>query len=86
MNEHGPSRRLTDSHEQVLLFLSKGLRNAEIAHQLGLTERSIKGYVSQLLLIFDVTNRTELVGLFTSELLEARQNSARLKSANVSVT
>jgi DNA-binding NarL/FixJ family response regulator len=80
MNEHRTSRRLTDTHEQVLFFLSKGLRNAEIAHQLGLTERTIKGYVTQLLLIFDVTNRTELIGLFTCDSIEGRKTIGHLKS------
>jgi DNA-binding NarL/FixJ family response regulator len=63
-----PSQRFTKRHQEVLHLVSKGLRNAEIGHQLGLTERSVKGYVSQLLLIFDVTNRTELVGLFVDSL------------------
>jgi len=31
----------------------------------------VKGYVSQLLLMFDVTNRTELVGLLTSDCANA---------------
>jgi DNA-binding CsgD family transcriptional regulator len=57
------ARRLTESHQKVLFLLSKGMRNAEMAQILGLKERTIKGYVSQLFLIFDVTNRTELVGL-----------------------
>jgi DNA-binding NarL/FixJ family response regulator len=62
---HGTnSLRLTDCHREILIYISKGLRNAEIGHQLNLTERTVKGYVSQLFLIFDVTNRTELVGLF----------------------
>ena len=47
-----------------MLFVSKGLHNAEIARQLGVSERTVKGYVSQLLLIFDVSNRTELAGLY----------------------
>ncbi|MBV9401093.1 MAG: response regulator transcription factor [Bryobacterales bacterium] len=42
----------------------KGLRNSEIAKAIGLRERTVKAYISQLFLIFDVTNRTELVGLF----------------------
>jgi DNA-binding NarL/FixJ family response regulator len=64
MDQNETSRRLTNSHQEILFLISKGLRNAEIASHLGLAERTIKGYVSQLLLIFDVTNRTELVGLF----------------------
>jgi DNA-binding NarL/FixJ family response regulator len=54
--------RLNQRQRDVLFLLCKGLRNAEIAQQLKLSERTIKGYVSQLFLIFDVTNRTELVG------------------------
>lgn len=50
----------------VLRFVCKGLRNREIADLMGLKERTVKGYVAQLLLIFDVTNRTELVGLFAN--------------------
>ena len=60
---------MTDTHRSVLILLSKGLRNSEIANHLGLTERTIKGYVSQLLLFYDVTNRTELVGLLIGDAL-----------------
>lgn len=69
------SQRLTESHMEILFLISKGLRNAEIARQLGLQERTIKGYVSQLLLIFDATNRTELVGLFASDSFRAKSLS-----------
>ena len=62
-----PPRRLTRRQEEVLLFLSKGLHNAEIGRQLGLSERAVKYYVSQLLLIFDVSNRTELAGLIGND-------------------
>ena len=54
--------RLNERQRDVLFLLCKGLRNAEIAQQLRLSERTIKWYVSQLFLIFEVTNRTELVG------------------------
>jgi DNA-binding NarL/FixJ family response regulator len=56
------SPALNSRQKEVLFFLSKGLRNSEIGAQLGLSERTIKYYVNQLLLIFDATNRTELVG------------------------
>ena len=72
MNETG-SKRLTKCHQRILLYISKGLHNAEIARQLGLSERTVKGYVSELLLIFDVTNRTELVGLFAGDSVERKQ-------------
>ncbi len=58
------------SHRQLLVlhFTCKGLRNQEIARQLGVCERSVKAYISQLFLIFDVTNRTELVDVIGEEL------------------
>ncbi len=66
-------RRLTATHEQVLLLISKGLRNGEIGRLLGLSERTVKGYVTQLLLIFDVSNRTELIGLFAEDKLASNK-------------
>jgi DNA-binding CsgD family transcriptional regulator len=54
--------RLNEKQRSILWLVCKGLRNAEAAEQLGLSERTVKGYISQLFLIFDVTNRTELVG------------------------
>ena len=59
-----PQQRLNERQAVTLFLLGKGLRNAEIARQLGLSTRTVKSYVSQLFLIFDVTNRTELAGLF----------------------
>jgi DNA-binding NarL/FixJ family response regulator len=56
-------RRLTHRQQSVLDLLCKGLRNKEIGGQLELSERTVKNYISQLLLIFDVTNRTELVSV-----------------------
>lgn len=53
---------LNKRQRDVLFLLCKGLRNAEVARQLGISERTVKWYVSQLFLIFDVTNRTELAG------------------------
>jgi len=51
----------------VLCLTCKGLRNHEIAQQLGVCERTVKGYLSQLFPIFDVTNRSELVGTIGEE-------------------
>ena len=69
----GPAKvpRLNQRQLDVLHMVCKGLRNAEIAHQLGISERTVKGYVGQLFLIFDVTNRTELVGSRLGEQAEA---------------
>ena len=63
MGTEGSYKRQGD----ILHLICKGLRNAEIASHVQLSERTVKGYISQLFLIFDVMNRTELVGKTTSE-------------------
>lgn len=55
--------RLSYRQTQVFQLTCRGLRNAEIAQQTGLSTRSVKAYLGQLFLIFEVSNRTELVGL-----------------------
>jgi len=55
-------RHLNMRQQEVLELLRKGMRNKEIGCLLNLSERTVKGYVGQLLLIFDVSNRTELAG------------------------
>lgn len=57
--------RLKTRHRQVLLCLYKGLTNAEIGRHLGVSTRTVKGYLTELFIKFDVTNRTELVGLIS---------------------
>ena len=53
---------LNERQREVLFLTCKGLRNVEIARQLGVAERTVKGYLTHLFVLFDVTNRTELVG------------------------
>lgn len=59
--------RLTERQRETLFLVCKGLHNKEIAGQYGLSPRTVKGYVRELLIIFDVSNRTELVGLLALE-------------------
>ena len=49
-----PLVRLTHRQREVLSLLCRGLRNAEIGEQLGVSERTVKWYVSQLFIVFDV--------------------------------
>jgi DNA-binding CsgD family transcriptional regulator len=51
----------------VIRMLAKGLHNHEIAGSLGLSERTVKSILSNLYLRYDVTNRTELLGLLMEE-------------------
>ncbi len=53
--------KLNKRHRDILCLLHCGLQNREIAGQLGLSARTVKAYISQLFMIFDVSNRTELV-------------------------
>ena len=55
--------RLNRRQREVLHLICRGLRNSEIAALLHLRERTIKWYVSQLFLVLDVTNRTELAAM-----------------------
>jgi|SRR5271157_723971 len=58
--------RLNRRQRDTLYLVAKGLRNNEMAKILHISERTVKGYLSQLFLIFDVSNRTELVGATSS--------------------
>lgn len=57
-----PSPRLTAREDQILMYLSKGFRNAEIAAALGTSPATVKNQVSAILAKLDVSNRTELAG------------------------
>ena len=69
-------RRLNPRQQEVLHLLSKGLHNSEIGLQLEVSERTVRGYMNQLFLIFDVSNRTELVGAWLTLLAEPEVRSS----------
>ena len=50
---------LTGRQVQVLEYLVRGLSNKEIARDMRLTENTIRGHVSAILKVLDVSNRTE---------------------------
>jgi DNA-binding NarL/FixJ family response regulator len=57
---------LTERESEVLFCLGEGLSNAQIAARLYLTEATVKGYVSRLLVKLQCANRTQL-GLLAYE-------------------
>jgi DNA-binding NarL/FixJ family response regulator len=57
---------LTERETEVLVGLGEGLSNAAIADRLYLSEATIKGYVSRLLVKLECTNRTQ-AGLLAQE-------------------
>jgi two-component system nitrate/nitrite response regulator NarL len=52
---------LTYRENQVLQLLSQGLMNKEIAHRLGLTEKTVKHYMTELMQKMKARNRVEAV-------------------------
>lgn len=59
---HGSTRRisLAPRERQLIGFVRQGLRNREIAEQLGVTEGTVKVYLHAVFEKLGVTNRTEL--------------------------
>jgi DNA-binding NarL/FixJ family response regulator len=54
-----PFAELTARERDVLSCLSRGKSNKEIGSELGLTEGTVKGYVSAILLKLDLEDRTQ---------------------------
>jgi DNA-binding NarL/FixJ family response regulator len=52
-------RGLTEREVDVLTCLGEGLSNAQIAERLYLSEATVKGYVSRMLVKLDCANRTQ---------------------------
>ena len=51
---------MTPRQKEVMLLLMEGLRDRDIAEQLGVTERGIKYHVSNLLKLYKVKSRWDL--------------------------
>jgi DNA-binding NarL/FixJ family response regulator len=54
------NRPLTKREKLVLIYIRSGLTNKEIAKHMGITERTVKFFVSSLLAKFKVDNRRKL--------------------------
>jgi DNA-binding NarL/FixJ family response regulator len=53
------AQSLTERETEVLACLGQGLSNAQIASKLYLSEATVKGYVSRMLVKLDCANRTQ---------------------------
>ena len=60
-------RELTDREREVAELLANGLSNAEIADALYLSVYTVKNHVSNVLMKFQVSSRTELVSRILSD-------------------
>jgi DNA-binding NarL/FixJ family response regulator len=61
LDTRDPMATLSEREHQVLRQLVEGKSNKEIASDLGLTEATVKGYVSSILALLDVADRTQAV-------------------------
>jgi DNA-binding NarL/FixJ family response regulator len=61
LDTRDPMATLSEREHQVLRQLVEGKSNKEIASDLGLTEATVKGYVSSILAHLDVADRTQAV-------------------------
>jgi len=61
---------LTHREEQILESISRGLSNKEIGSELGLTEKTVKHYVTNVLQKLQVRNRVEAALLAQKKILE----------------
>lgn len=63
----GPLSRLTSRERDVLQLLTQGANNRDIALSLGLTERTVKGYLTQIFEKLEVRDRTQAALLAVRE-------------------
>jgi two-component system, NarL family, nitrate/nitrite response regulator NarL len=58
--KRGPKAALSHRERELVVLVAKGLRNREIAAQLGITEGTVKVYLNAIFDKLGVVNRTEL--------------------------
>jgi DNA-binding NarL/FixJ family response regulator len=78
--EHDTSalRRLTPRESEVLARLRQGKPNKIIAHELQITENTVKVFVRRILMKLDASNRTEVACQRSLELSSSSQAILRL--------
>lgn len=54
-----PSETLTDREKEVLSLIGRGLRNAEVARTLHLSENTVAGYIKDIYRKLGISNRAE---------------------------
>jgi len=61
----GPLARLSEREKAIVALVARGLRNLEVAGELGITEGTVKVYLHRIYEKLGVANRTELAILAT---------------------
>jgi DNA-binding NarL/FixJ family response regulator len=65
-----PLYLLSHQERKVVALLSSGLTNREIGAQLGLTEKTVKNYLSAIFTKLNITRRTQAAALHVESLQE----------------
>ncbi|GAU87091.1 hypothetical protein BIWAKO_07044 [Bosea sp. BIWAKO-01] len=61
LRKQAVQNRLSVREEQIVKLLLLGKRNSEIAHELSLSDKTIKGYMTNLMAKLNARNRLEVV-------------------------
>ena len=64
MRHHDPVGRLSAQERRILALISEGKTNKEIGVELGLSEKTIRNYLTTLMSKLNVSRRAEAVALF----------------------
>jgi len=60
MTYHHADVQLSPRQRQVIELVAQGLKNHEIASELGITQHVVRNYISKIYVIIGVSNRVEL--------------------------
>ncbi len=71
-----PVDTLSNSERKVLALVAQGLTNREIGHQLYLSEKTVKNYVSRILAKLGVSRRAEAASCYTLYQMSHRLHSS----------
>ena len=55
---------LTGREEQIVKFIVGGLSNKQIAHEMGVTESTVKNHMTHILVKLGAVNRAHMVALY----------------------
>jgi two-component system, NarL family, response regulator DevR len=67
--------RLTDQERKILPLIAEGMTNRQIANELHLAEKTIKNYVSNLLMKLGMERRTE-AAVFAARLIDDKRHTS----------
>ncbi|MGP0107338.1 MAG: response regulator [Acidimicrobiales bacterium] len=71
----GGSPRLTAREQEVVRLVARGMSNKAIAHQLGISSRTVEGHLNHVFDKLGTTSRTELVHFALANSLFAREQA-----------